>query len=194
MRLRDKGQLSGLARKPHVLMRSRDVRLRRLHVVTCTGGRQSRLSSPLIRRPPRLYGCGRHRGSGAQERGRGVKGKHGILSIYTAERVHPKSGEPEKDPGSETHSGSCRGSAFAGRLEIVGRGLRRPGSAMSGEAAPDGHLHSRPVARPAGSVASTIRKSQLEAVKSELKAGRVDTVRRIHATSLKPWRSASTPL
>ncbi|MCY3874406.1 MAG: hypothetical protein OXF88_08945 [Rhodobacteraceae bacterium] len=73
---------------------------------------------------------------GKQEDGSAKTREAKVLSIYTAERVHPKSGEPEKDPGSATHSGLIdsaaavggvsRGSAFAGRLEreIVRQGLR----------------------------------------------------------------------
>ena len=59
-----------------------------------------------------------------------------VLTIYTAESVHPETGDPEKDPGSEIHSGLIdsaaavggvsRGSAFAGRQEreIARQGLR----------------------------------------------------------------------
>ena len=150
----------------------------------------------------------------------GVKGKQAdgsaktreakVLTIYTAERVHPKSGEPEKDPGSETHSGLIdsaaavggvsRGSAFAGRLEreITRQGLREAGEVV---VISDAASWIRNVCAEllAGQKVTFIldlwhaieyasaalralcpdtaeRKNLLQAVKADLKAGRVDAV------------------
>ena len=149
-------------------------------------------------------------GKGKQEDGSAKTREAKVLSIYAAERVHPKSGEPEKDPGSETHSGLIdsaaavggvsRGSAFAGRLdsEIVRQGLREADEVVvifdaaswirnvCGELLAGRMVtfildlwHAVEYASAALRVLcpdTAERKEQLEAVKTELKAGRVDAV------------------
>ena len=142
-----------------------------------------------------------------------------VVTIYTAERVHPKTGEPEKDPGSETRSGLIdsaaavggvsRGSAFAGRLEreIVRQGLRGAGEVVVISDAASwirnvcGELLAgqkvtfildfwHAVEYAAAALRALCpdgaeRKKMLDAVKAELKAGRVDAV----IDALEPHRN-----
>ncbi len=159
---------------------------------------------------------------------KGVRGKQAdgsaktreakVLTICAAGRVHPETSDPEKDPGSGTHSGLIdsaaavggvsRRSAFAGRLEreITRQGLREAAEVVTvsdaaswirsvcGELLPGRKVtfildlwHALEYAGAAlrALVPDTAeRKARLEAVKADLKAGKVDEV----IAALRPHR------